>query len=94
MGRSQELVKLINYWEDQFAKWEREYRLYGPKGEIDKHQTGLIKTDLNGLRNRINKLYHLQEQLAIIIQELEDYRQQVLEKSNQRMNQFHIHQYE
>ena len=94
MERSQEISKLIHYWEEQFAKWEREYRLYGLKGEIEKHQTGLLKTDLNGLRNRIRKLYHLQEKLDSTAQELEDYRQKVLDKSNQRMNRFHIHQYE
>ena len=94
MERSKELAKLIQYWEEQFDKWEREYRLYGPKGEIEKHQTGLLKTDLNGLRNRIRKLYHLQEQLDSKVEDLENYRQKVLEKSNQRMNRFHIHQYE
>ena len=94
MERSKELAKLIHYWEEQFDKWEREYRLYGPKGEIEKHQTGLLKTDLNGLKNRIRKLYHLQEQLDSTVEDLEDYRQKVLEKSNQRMNRFHIHQYE
>ncbi len=94
MERTKDLTNLIHHWEDQLAKWEREYRLYGPKGEIEKHQTGLIKTDLNGLRRRINKLYQVQEQLDSLVQELEDYRQKVLEKSNQRMNRFHIHQYE
>ena len=94
MERSKDLANLIHYWEDQLVKWEREYQLYGPKGEIEKHQTGLLKTDLNGLRNRIHKLYHLQEKLDSIVQELEDYRQKVLEKSNQRMNRFHIHQFE
>ncbi len=92
MERSKDISHLIHYWEDQLAKWEREYRLYGPKGEIEKHQTGLLKTDLNGLRSRINKLVHLQQQLDSIVQELEDYRHKVLEKSNQRMNRFHIHQ--
>lgn len=94
MERTKELAKLIHYWEEQFEKWQREYRLYGPKGEIEKHQTGLIKKDLNGLKTRIRKLYHLQEQLDSIVEDLEDYRQKVLEKSNQRMNRFHIHQYQ
>ncbi|MDJ0572792.1 MAG: hypothetical protein QNJ53_27640 [Pleurocapsa sp. MO_192.B19] len=94
MENSKELSNLINYWENQLSKWEREYRLFGPKGEIEKHQTGFIKTDLNGLRSRINKLYQLQKQLDSAVQELEDYRQKVLEQGNQRMNQFHIHQYE
>ena len=94
MERNKDLSKLICYWRDQFDKWEREYRLYGPQGEIEKHQTGLLKKDLNGLRSRISKLDHLQEQLDATIQDLEDYRQRVLEQSNQRMNQFHIHQYE
>ena len=94
MERNKELSKLIYYWRDQFDKWEKEYRLYGPKGEIEKHQTGLLKKDLNGLKSRISKLDHLQEQLDATIQDLENYRQIVLEQSNQRMNQFHIHQYE
>ena len=94
MERNKELTNLINYWEDQLAKWDREYRLFGPKGEIEKHQTGFIKTDLNGLQSRINKLYHLQNQIDSAVQELEDYRQKVLEQGNQRMNRFHIHEYE
>lgn len=94
MERNKELFSLIHYWEDRLAKWEREYRLFGPKGEIEKHQTGFIKTDLNGLRSRINKLYHLQKQIDSTVQELEDYQQKVLEQGNQRMNRFHIHQYE
>ncbi len=94
MEKSKELSNLIHYWEDQLTQWEREYRLFGPKGEIEKHQTGFIKTDLNGLKNRINKLYHLQKQLDSTVQELEDYRQKVLEQGNQRMNRFHIHQCE
>lgn len=94
MERNKELANLIHYWEDQLAKWEREYRLFGPKGEIEKHQTGFIKTDLNGLQSRINKLYHLQKQIDSAVQELEDYQQKVLEQGNQRMNRFHIHQYE
>ena len=94
MENGKELSNLINYWEDQLSKWEREYRLFGPKGEIEKHQTGFIKTDINGLKSRINKLYRLQKQLDSAVEELESYRQKVLEQGNQRMNQFHIHQYE
>ena len=94
MERNKELANLIHYWEDQLVKWEREYRLFGPKGEIEKHQTGFIKTDLNGLQSRINKLYHLQKQIDSAAQELENYQQKVLEQGNQRMNRFHIHQYE
>ncbi|MDJ0593843.1 MAG: hypothetical protein QNJ72_28330 [Pleurocapsa sp. MO_226.B13] len=94
MNNNKELSSLINYWEDQLSKWEREYRLFGPKGEIAKHQTGFIKTDLNGLRSRINKLYRLQKQLNSTVEELEAYRQKVLEQGNQRMNRYHIHQYE
>lgn len=95
MENSKELSNLIHYWEEQLAKWEKEYRLFGPRGEIEKHQTGFVKTDLNGLRSRINKLYHLQKQLDATVQELENYRQKVLEQGNQRMNRFHIqHQYE
>ena len=94
MENSKELSNLINYWEDQLSKWEREYRLFGPKGEIEKHQTGFIKTDINGLKSRINKLYRLQKQLNSTVEELANYRQKVLEQGNQRMNQFHIHQYE
>ncbi|MEM8829856.1 MAG: hypothetical protein AAGE96_10915 [Cyanobacteria bacterium P01_G01_bin.19] len=90
MDRNQELVKLIGYWERQLANWEREYRLFGPKGEIEKHQTGFVKTDLNGLRSRINKLYRLQKQLNSTATELENYRQKILEQGNQRMNKFHI----
>lgn len=92
MKRNKELSSEIHYWEDQLAKWEREYQLFGPKGEIEKHQTGFVKTDINGLKSRINKLYHLQKQLDSLVQELEDYRQKVLEQGNQRMNQFHMHQ--
>ena len=92
MARNQELTKLIGYWERQLANWEREYRLFGPKGEIEKHQTGFAKTDLNGLRSRINKLYRLQKQLDSTATELENYRQQILEQGNQRMNKFHIQQ--
>ena len=92
MLNSHQLQSLINYWEDQLAKWEREYRLFGPKGEIEKHQTGFIKTDLNGLKSRINRLYRLQEQVNSTVQELENYRQKVLEQNNQRMNRFHIHE--
>ena len=94
MENGKELSNLINYWEDQLSKWEREYRLFGPKGEIEKHQTGFIKTDINGLKSRINKLYRLQNQLNSAVEELESYRQKVLEQGNQRMNQFHIHPYE
>jgi ribosomal 50S subunit-associated protein YjgA (DUF615 family) len=95
MDRKKELHTLICYWEAQLAKWEREYQLYGPKGQIEKHQTGFIKTDLKGLKSRINKLYHLQQQIDSTVQELEDYRQKVLEQGNQRMNRFHIlHQHE
>lgn len=94
MENGKELSNLINYWEDQLSKWEREYRLFGPKGEIEKHQTGFVKTDLNGLERRINKLYRLQKQLNSTVEELENYRQKVLEQGNHRMNQFHIHQYE
>ncbi|MDJ0594367.1 MAG: hypothetical protein QNJ72_31065 [Pleurocapsa sp. MO_226.B13] len=92
MVKNQELSSLINYWENQLANWEKEYRLFGPKGEIEKHQTGFIKTDLNGLRSRINKLHNLQKQLDSTVTELENYRQKVLEQSNQRMNRFHIQQ--
>lgn len=94
MEKGRELSNLIDYWEDQLSKWEKEYRLFGPKGEIEKHQTGFIKTDLNGLKSRINKLHHLQKQLDSTVEELENYRQKVLEQGNQRMNQFHIHQYQ
>ena len=92
MDRNQELAKLIGYWERQLANWEKEYRLFGPKGEIEKHQTGFVKTDLNGLRSRINKLYRLQKQLDSTATELENYRQKILEQGNQRMNKFHIQQ--
>ncbi len=90
MDKNRELTKLIDYWERQLANWEREYRLFGPKGEIEKHQTGFVKTDLNGLRSRINKLYRLQKQLDSTTAELETYRQKILEQGNQRMNKFHI----
>lgn len=93
MNKNQELSRLIDYWENQLTNWEQEYRLFGPKGEIEKHQTGFIKSDLNGLRSRINHLYRLQEQLDSTTEELENYRQKVLEQGNQRMNKFHIHQY-
>lgn len=92
MKNSKELSSLINYWERQLANWSREYRLFGPKGEIEKHQTGFVKTDLNGLKSRINKLYRLQQQLDFTVEELENYRQKVLEQGNQRMNKFHIQQ--
>lgn len=94
MEKDRELASLINYWEDHLTKWEREYRLFGPKGEIEKHQTGFVKSDINGLKRRINKLHRLQEQVNSTVEELENYRQKVLEQGNQRMNQFHIHQYE
>lgn len=94
MVKHQELSSLISYWENQLANWEKEYRLFGPRGEIDKHQTGFLKRDLNGLKSRINQLYRLQKQLDSTVEELENYRQQVLEQGNQRMNKFHIHQYE
>lgn len=92
MDKNQELARLIDYWERQLANWEREYRLFGPKGEIEKHQTGFVKTDLNGLKSRINKLYQLQQQLNSTVEELENYRQKVLEQGNQRMNKFHLQQ--
>lgn len=92
MDKNQELSRLIDYWERQLANWEKEYRLFGPKGEIEKHQTGFVKTDLNGLRSRINKLYQLQQQLDSTVEELENYRQKVFEQGNQRMNKFHIQQ--
>ena len=94
MNRNQDFISLINYWEDQLSNWEREYRLFGPKGEIEKHQTGFIKRDLNGLRKRIDRLYHLQKQLDSTVEDLETYRQKVLEQGNQRMNRYHIHQYQ
>jgi hypothetical protein len=94
MERSKELYNLTQYWEEQLAKWNKEYQLYGPKGEIEKHQTGFIKRDFKGLQSRINKLYHLQDRIDVLRQELEDYRQKVLEQSNLRMNQLHIHQYD
>ena len=94
MKNRQELSSLINYWEEQLSQWEREYRLFGPKGEIDKHQTGFVKTDLNGLRSRINQLHRLQKKLDSTVEELENYRQKVLQQGNQRMNRFHIHQHE
>ena len=90
MDKNRELLRTIDYWERQLANWEKEYRLFGPKGEIEKHQTGFVKTDLNGLRSRINKLYRLQQQLNATVEELENYRQKVLEQGNHRMNQFHI----
>ena len=71
MNNNKELSSLINYWEDQLSKWEREYRLFGPKGEIAKHQTGFTKTDLNGLRSRINKLYRWQKQLNSTVEDRE-----------------------
>ena len=77
MKKSPEISSLINYWEDQLSKWQKEYRLFGPQGEIEKHQTGLLKRDLNGLKSRIKKLYSCQKQLDSIIEELENYRQQV-----------------
>ena len=92
MDKNRELLRTIEYWEQQLANWEKEYRLFGPKGEIEKHQTGFVKNDLNGLRSRINKLYRLQQQLDSTVEELEDYRQKVLEQGNQRMNKFHIQQ--
>jgi hypothetical protein len=92
MNKNQELSRLIDYWERQLANWEKEYRLFGPKGESQKHQTGFVKTDLNGLKSRINRLYQLQQQLDSAVEELENYRQKVLEQGNQRMNKFHIQQ--
>ncbi len=92
MDKNQEFSRLIDYWEHQLVNWEKEFRLFGPKGEIEKHQTGFVKTDLNGLKSRINKLYRLQRQLYSTVEELENYRQKVLEQGNQRMNKFHIQQ--
>lgn len=92
MNKNQELARLIDYWEGQLANWEHEYRLFGPKGEIEKHQTGFVKTDLNGLRSRINKLHRLQQQLDSTVAELENYRQKAFKQGNQRMNKFHIQQ--